>query len=364
MSNAFVLESRRVPLLPSESEPRLLSLNGRYIAATVPSRVPFSMSTRHALIHAESSFLVCPNELIFEDLSHRNYDPLWWFNDQDPCRWGFESTQVIWRRIESSKWPDAPSGVFLPPMGNFGHFMFEMLPRLSLLNSLGERRVFTTDRLPTRFVSLAKQLFPELTINVVPHAPFFVGKEDTNIVSAPMGRGTNKQLSASLYPFIELRRRGLILAGTGSTSGGRKVYVSRGQRGKERRVVENEDEVISLLRDRGYESIDPSSLDWSEQIRVFSQASEVVGVFGSHMLSCIFMRPASKLIIAFPPNLALNYQSYIPMLLGVNLFTVSASRTILREGSAHLDSDLIVNLEALVNAVEAPAPNPLPPFLA
>lgn len=75
------------------------------------------------------------------------------------------------------------------------------------------------------------------------------------------------------------------------TAARRKIYVSR-QETKQRRMS-NESEVIDLMKSSGFEIIEPGKLSVAEQIRVFHDASHVVGPHGAGLTNILFCRPGT-----------------------------------------------------------------------
>ncbi len=55
------------------------------------------------------------------------------------------------------------------------------------------------------------------------------------------------------------------------------------------RRVENETEVMGVLERYGFRMVEPASLSFSEQVRVFSECRTLVSVHGAGITNCIFM---------------------------------------------------------------------------
>jgi len=75
---------------------------------------------------------------------------------------------------------------------------------------------------------------------------------------------------------------------------GRKLYLSRGN-ARFRRLL-NDQEVVELMLDAGYDIIYPDQLSIGEQVSLFSEASHVVGVHGAAFTNIVFMSPGAKIM--------------------------------------------------------------------
>ena len=86
---------------------------------------------------------------------------------------------------------------------------------------------------------------------------------------------------------------------SGPRSGNRYLYVSR--QGS-RRSVTNEEDVRTFLVARGFEIIQPGSLGFAEQVRLFSEAAVVVGPHGAGLTNLAFCPPGTRVVECFHPN--------------------------------------------------------------
>lgn len=65
-----------------------------------------------------------------------------------------------------------------------------------------------------------------------------------------------------------------------------KVFISRAD--AERRRIQNRENVVNHLQDRGFESYELTKLSFPEQVALFAQADEVVGVHGAGLANIMF----------------------------------------------------------------------------
>jgi capsular polysaccharide biosynthesis protein len=88
---------------------------------------------------------------------------------------------------------------------------------------------------------------------------------------------------------------------------GKKIYLSRSQNSW--RKVSNENEIVDLLRDEGFQIINIENLNFAEQVKLMQEASVIVAPFGSALDNVIFCNPDVKVIVLGQKNL-FNWGAY------------------------------------------------------
>jgi capsular polysaccharide biosynthesis protein len=89
--------------------------------------------------------------------------------------------------------------------------------------------------------------------------------------------------------------REVLLSAYGEASGEEKrLYISRG--GVARRRIVNEDEVTSILRKLGFETIRTEELSFEEQVRICSGARYIVSNHGAGLTNMLFMREGGSVL--------------------------------------------------------------------
>jgi capsular polysaccharide biosynthesis protein len=68
------------------------------------------------------------------------------------------------------------------------------------------------------------------------------------------------------------------------------------------RSMINEDEVLELMREMGFEIISPEDFSWEDQVRIFSDAEIIIGEAGSAMHNTIFSGEGAIVICLNPTN--------------------------------------------------------------
>jgi len=83
------------------------------------------------------------------------------------------------------------------------------------------------------------------------------------------------------------------------TGAGERIFVSRLGDATQRpdyRVLRNEAALIAALAPLGFVAIEPATLRFEDQVRVFANASVVVGLGGAGMFNVAFCRPGTKVV--------------------------------------------------------------------
>lgn len=81
----------------------------------------------------------------------------------------------------------------------------------------------------------------------------------------------------------------------------RRLFLPRRER--QGRCVHNMAEVSACLRQRGFETVYPDELPWPEQVALFRQASQVVGVQGSALTTTMFSRAGTSVLSLAPTRM-------------------------------------------------------------
>lgn len=95
----------------------------------------------------------------------------------------------------------------------------------------------------------------------------------------------------------EVQRAALACAG----GGGRKIYLSR--RGNPKRRFLSEERLESILRDRGFEIVQPETMPVPDQIALFANAAVVAGCAGAAFANTIYCNPGA-IVLEIQPRAA------------------------------------------------------------
>ena len=101
-----------------------------------------------------------------------------------------------------------------------------------------------------------------------------------------------------------LQKRLLEAAPTLHQSTPSRIYISR-ERAKNSRDITNEDELLTMLRARGFEKIIAEDFSMVEQIHLFRNAEAVVAPHGAGLTNILFMQSGAAVVELIPANLQL-----------------------------------------------------------
>ena len=208
-----------------------------------------------------------------------DYHSLWsWF--PRPMRGRFFNLSLFW-------WP------------NYYHWLCDVLPRLrEILENLDpEVRIILPQRM-TAFHRHTLELIGVPARQQIQHTgrrPWKV--EHLNYVSPPTMTGDHE-------PQSLLWMRAKILEGCwarrDAKPGNRRLYISR-QSAASRRMV-NEDELRPVLKNYGFEIIDPGSMKFEKQVEVFSEAAVIAGPHGAGFTNMLWSACGTRVFEIFEPG--------------------------------------------------------------
>jgi capsular polysaccharide biosynthesis protein len=175
---------------------------------------------------------------------------------------------------------------------NYYHFLTDVLPRLHLLERAGLA--------PERFVVSRQTRFQREMLD-------HLGLDESRCIESTEFRHIEAtELVVPSVPDDELRTPPWIVPWLRRTFLGsdppgqltRRLYVTRGSQ-KYTRRVENEEELVAALAQRGFETIDPGAMSVAEQIRAFADAACIVSAHGAGLTNLAFCTPGAAVIELF-----------------------------------------------------------------
>ncbi len=179
---------------------------------------------------------------------------------------------------------------------NYGHVLTEILPRIINIgrSPLRDIRLLLPDSM-SGFGSLLQRL---LQVQGVATELLFVANQDLTVVENLVFIGPvslhNTRKSRTLLAFRDLLWRSLGVAPQPL----RRLYVERPA--QEQRSLENAAEARTVMEAAGYETVQPATLPFDDQVRLFSQASHMVGPLGAGMTNILFAPPACRVMMIDP----------------------------------------------------------------
>jgi capsular polysaccharide biosynthesis protein len=176
---------------------------------------------------------------------------------------------------------DEAAPLFQTGAGNFWHWTMENLPKLLALQSMGYDGSYI---LPYAEPVIARSLD---MFGIAPERllPTGVLYRVERLILPPRLSGFEMVENVPLVKFL----RQSILDVTGTEQGNRRVYIRRiGQR-----KLVNEQEILPVLQDFGFETVTPEDLDHKKQFRFMTAVDCSVMVHGANSTLALFQKPRS-----------------------------------------------------------------------
>lgn len=243
---------------------------------------------------------------------------------------------------------DQPAGLWVVDnytADNYYHWMLEALPRLLHAEQDGVRE--NTVMFPRYF---RRNAYIEFTLGAFPwlrHVRWLGTHTKTRVGRLTfVPRQTAERLTSQIH---EVSRRVRELSGAAGSD--RRIYFTR--EGAARRRLQNEAEVVRLVRDHGFVvfQLDPSR-PW-EQVQAAAGAELILGVHGAQLTNVMFMPSGGRLIELRHPDDEHFFEIYGPFAksLGHRYTRVDCEPACATTGESLNHADLIVDLDLLREAL-------------
>ncbi len=189
-----------------------------------------------------------------------------------------------------------------PHAGNFGHFLFDVLPRSIYYDKFADSIdsiIVSRPRFPIQRI-LLERLFPNAKFieqgqEIIEADKFLIPANPCQSFGyCPEALDHLRcRLQTEIFSYFGIKRR---------NSG--DIFVSRrdGRAGTNRDVIANSDDMEDAAIRCGYSVVQTSRLDPIEQLELFANAQSIAGVHGAGLLNMMFMdSDARYLEISLPP---------------------------------------------------------------
>ena len=179
---------------------------------------------------------------------------------------------------------------------NYGHAITEILPRIINLSRSPLRavRLLLPDSMQ-RYATLLSRLLGRLGIAAdllfVPEGE--ITAVENLVFIGPVSKH-NIRKSKTLLALRDLVWQSLEV----TPAPRRRFYIERPVH--EQRSLGNAGEVRATLEAAGYETVHPATLPFDDQVRLFSQASHIIGPLGAGLANILFAPPACRVTMIDP----------------------------------------------------------------
>ena len=180
----------------------------------------------------------------------------------------------------------------------YGHWLVDILPRLYLLEAAGFSIDSLSFLLPTNMPSFGIAWLNLLGLSENQFVRYDPGSEtvivEELLVATMIHNGARvTPLFKNVVDFLKARLTSAC-ATLFDTPAHRRIFVSRAQASQSRRLV-NRVKIEEMATKAGYEIVRPEQLHLLDQIRLFAEARELVGEYGSALHGSIFSAPGTTI---------------------------------------------------------------------
>lgn len=220
-----------------------------------------------------------------------------------------------------------------PGEDNYGHWLIEMLPRAAYARSLGlvNLKYVVPDK-----PALAQVIRDSLQLLKIDESDIVPAK---NPVQAHNAYGVYGMTQHGFFMSPKVLECLDEIGSKVRAASSNRIYVTRGDR---HRRFQDEAGVCSLLKQYGYEVIDPAKLTLKQQIAAFKGAREIVGGMGAAMTNIAFARPDTKVTIFAPAAMSDNFYWFLTGIRGQQYQEIRCPAAPERKGLGRWDHDLAV----------------------
>ncbi len=176
------------------------------------------------------------------------------------------------------------------------HWVFEAIPKLHILKSSGDFDKVDYFLIPGMAMRYQREYLEHFGIT----PDKIICEDDVHHIQADELMVTSDVKLFDHHPkwvcdFLHESFTSKISAGTPQ----KLVYVARGDAARSRRV-QNEPELIEMLKNYGFETYYLSKLSVREQVALFNSARVIVGAHGGGLSNYVFCRPGTKVLEFYP----------------------------------------------------------------
>lgn len=274
--------SLSLPLLLSDSDSKKFSANIFY--QTAPA---YLFYLKDCYIFKQIGLVLTDRGAVFQEFTHR-------FNIESLSRFFFRNPFYTYsRKIKNIYGIGAV--LVSPESHNYYHWLSDVLPRIRLYNTVLDQvqHFCISADVPQKFIDILPEfgipINKVLLIDEIEKLHF----DTLFVASLPGSEGRSPQWGIDYV-------REKLLKTPPNLNPTRKIYFKRGVVAK-RRIL-NEENVINLLTEYGFDILDPGELSIAEQIELMHDARIVVGLHGAALGNLLFASAKCSVIEIFSPD--------------------------------------------------------------
>tara|TARA_B100001123_G_C15260095_1_gene1006278 strand:- start:708 stop:1820 length:1113 start_codon:yes stop_codon:yes gene_type:complete len=186
---------------------------------------------------------------------------------------------------------------------NYWHWLFDVLPRLSLCEEMVNLKNIDYFLLPDNKKKFQKETLEILKI-----------PEDRQLSSVKFRHIVSNELYVTDHPYLMGKdatlsiqnipdwisawvKKSFIISNNNKNKFSKKIYISRiGDDNSNLRSIINEDEVRNFLVKKGFDIVILENLRFKDQVDTFNNAEQIVGLHGAGFANLVFCKEGTKVI--------------------------------------------------------------------
>jgi hypothetical protein len=231
-----------------------------------------------------------------------------------------------------------PVAALSAPEFNYFHWMYEVLPKIHLLQESGRGDVLlylnisTTVQRQTlhllgiednRILNAADHYFVTAPELLVPNFPARIGM--CTVVNRTRSDGIEELTMGNLGAAVGVAdwicaylRECFLNVECGSGRARSRLYISRRDAAKGRGVRDRE--INELIQELGFQTIQLSGMPFAEQVHLFRNADVIVAPHGAGLTNLTFCKPGAKCLELFSPRYISDLYAVVSHLVGVDYY--------------------------------------------
>jgi capsular polysaccharide biosynthesis protein len=235
--------------------------------------------------------------------------------------------------------------------GNYFHWTINLLPRIDILKKGGldihqiDKFVINQCKYPAQMDAIKILGIPEEKV-IFSHHDLHLRAEKLIVPSISR---------TSIYSINFLRQEFLLQDRYNDyklLDTPKKIYIARGN--TNRRSVINESEVITVLSQKGFHSLDLTNFSLLEQVSLFARAEIIIAPHGAGLTNMVFCNSNTKLIEIFSPHYVNKCFWEISCILGIDYYYILGEKTIskYKQKAIYADENIFIDIDKLTSTLQ------------
>ncbi|WP_123039507.1 glycosyltransferase family 61 protein [Cohnella candidum] len=288
-------------------------------AGTFRGHPSFAALLRNARVWEKNGAVITPDNKLLGDVS-RDYDKGMLHGERHPAfhRWH----RPPLRRIRE------PSALLTYIWsGNYFHWLFDVLPRVSLLRDSGWNiRKYIVPRDNRKIQAETLNMMGISKKMRIESGHSFHARFDKLIVPSFVKKERELPSEYPRWAAEFLRNEFLLKRAVPLSYEYERIFISRANAWQ--RKLLNERDVLDAIRDYGFRVVELEKLTFKEQVRIFASAKVILASHGAGLANLVFSRPGAKVIEMFPPSYVPNYFWHLSNQMGLDHYYLIGERSV------------------------------------